>query len=112
MSKIIKGILFLVLILAIAWGGTCVYSNFFAKPDTGIPNMPESSEAAYSVHIKNTGGLLLTDKYEEMGGNEVGSRVFVLHGYWEVQGKDFKYKSNDIILPEATFGEINIRRRK
>jgi len=72
--------------------------------------MPEVEEASHSVYIENTGNLLLTDDYEVIG-EETGSRVFILHGFWELTGQSFEYKSGDIALDESIFGEITIKRR-
>lgn len=107
----LKAIILVVMIVSIAYLGTCVYSNFVARPDTGQPKMPEAEKAAYSVNIENTGNVLLTNTYEQLGGKEVGKRVFVLHGFWELEGRAFKYRVGDIILDESIFGEITIKRR-
>lgn len=77
---------------------------------SGVPEMPEVAEASHSVYIKNTGNLLLTSDYEVLG-EEAGSRVFILHGFWEMRGQSFVYKDSDIILDEGIFGEITIKRR-
>ena len=110
LSTMIKLIVLVVMVLAIAWGGVCAYSNFFAEPDTGMPKMPEVEDARFGVHIENTGNLLLTNTYE-VHGEEVGNRVFVLHSFWEVSGGDFKYRSTPLVLDEKIFGKITIRRR-
>ncbi len=110
LSGAIKVIILLGLIGVIAYGGLCVYSNFIDKPYTGVPDMPKSDEAAYTVTVENTGKLVMTNDYEILG-SEVGKRVFVLHGFWEFMGQDFKYKPGDIILDEAIFGEITLKRR-
>lgn len=104
----IKWIALIVLIVLLAWAGLCAYS--IVNPDTGLPDMPEPDEAQYSVHIKNTGGMLLTNNYETHGYQE-GARVYVIHGYWELSGKDFKFRDRDIVLDETIFGEITVRRR-
>ena len=110
LSRMIKITILLVMLLAIAWGCLCVYSNFIAEPDTGMPKMPDAKEAAYGVHIENTGRLLLTNEYE-VHGNEVNKRVFVLHSYWGISGNDFKYRQHMLILNEEVFGKITVRRR-
>ena len=97
-------------VVFLVWLGACVYANFIDKPE-GQLDMPKASKAAYSVYIKNTSGLLLTNEYETKG-TEVGSRIFTLHGFWEVRGSKFVYKKADVILDEAVFGEITVRRRK
>lgn len=109
LSTMIKLVVLGAMILFIAWAGLCVYSNFIDKPDTG-PKMPDVEDAQYGVHIENTGNLLLTNDYE-VHGEEVGNRVFVLKSFWEVSGKDFKFRPGGIILSEEVFGKITIRRR-
>jgi len=104
----IKWILIIIFASILIWIGLGVYA--FVNPDTGLPDMPEADEAQYSIQIKNTGGMVLTDDYE-VHGYQVGARVYVLHGYWELSGKDFRYRDRDQVLDEAVFGEITIRRR-
>jgi len=110
LSGIIKVIILIAIIVALAWLGLTCYSNFIAKPSTGSSNLPDKDEASYSVYIENTGNLLLTDDYE-IHGSKVGSRTFILHGFWELGGQEFVYKGTDIVLNEAIFGEITIKRR-
>ena len=104
----IKWILLVIFIALLAYLGLCVYS--IVNPATDLPDMPEADEAQYSVQIKNTGGMILTNEYETHG-YQVGARVYVLHGYWEMSGKDFRFRDRDVVLDEAIFGEIDIRRR-
>lgn len=110
LSKMIKGIILLILLGLLFMVGTCVYANFIQKPDLGIPELPEPKDAGYSVHIKNTGGLLLTNDIEIFGEDE-GSKIYVLHGYWELSGQDFIFRDQDIVLNENIFGKITIRGR-
>jgi len=110
LSGIIKVIILVAVLVFLAWIGLTCYSNFIAKPSIGQTDIPEKVEASYSVHIKNTGNLILTDDYE-VHGSEIGSRVFILHGFWELRGQDFEFIESDIVLDEAIFGEITIKRR-
>lgn len=115
MFKIIKGIigfvLIVVLIVVIGWVGLNVYSCVTDRTGgTDQPKLPEIAEASHSVYIENTGTLLLTDDYEVLG-EEVGSRIFILHGFWELSGQSFKYKAGEIVLDEAIFGKITVKRR-
>ena len=109
LSKIFMVVVLVIIIVVIAWVGLSVYSCF-ARQDVGMPDMPDQEEASYSVYIENTGNLILTSDYE-MHGSEVGSRLFILHSFWELRGQKFVYKDAEIILNEAIFGEITIKRR-
>lgn len=115
MGRIIKGmlgvVLVLVLVVVVGWIGVTVYSCVTDRATTGRPDMPQADEAAYSIYIKNTGNLILTDDYE-VHGSEVGSRVFVLRGFWELTGQDFVYKDGELVLDEGIFGIITIKRRE
>ena len=114
MGKIIKGILatvlVVVLVVVIGWVGVNVWSCVMDNPTSDRPEMPEVAEASHSVYIKNTGNLILTSDYEVMG-DEVGSRVIILHGFWELKGQEFIYKDGKLVLDEAVFGEITVKRR-
>ena len=110
LSNVIKVIILGVVLVFIAWIVLTCYSNFIAKPSMGQTDMPGQEEASYSVYVKNTGNLILTDDYE-VHGSEVGSRVFILHSFWELRGQGFEFVEGDVILDEAIFGEITIKRR-
>lgn len=110
LSNIIKVLIIIAIVIGLLWSGACIYGNFIAQPDDGMPNMPEKTEATHSVLIRNTGGLLLVTDYEVFG-DDVGKRTIVLHGFWEVRGNDFKFVNADIILDENIFGVIIIKRR-
>lgn len=108
LSRVIKWIILIGLLAALAWFGMCVYA--LVNPDTGLSDMPDRDKAQYSLRIQNTGGLLMTDDFEEHG-YQIGKRVFVLHGYWELSGKDFRFRDQDIVLDEAIFGRITVEKR-
>ena len=110
LSGLIKGILLLALLGFLAWVGLTCYSNFIAKPSAGQADIPDQAEASYSVYVENTGTLRLTNDYE-MHGSKVGSRVFILHSFWELRGQKFVYKDSELVLDEGIFGEITIKRR-
>lgn len=109
LAKIFMVVILVIVIVFVGWIGLSVYSCF-ARQDTGQPNMPNQEKASYSVYIKNTGNLILTNDYE-MHGAEVGTRIFILHSFWELRGKEFKFVEGDVVLNEAIFGEITIKRR-
>lgn len=108
LSSVIKWLFLIILIVSLAWLGMCVYA--VVNPDTGLPDIPDKDKAQYSFRIHNTGRLLLTDDYE-VHGYQVGARVYVLHGFWELSGKDFRFRDRDIVLDEAVFGAITVERR-
>ncbi len=109
--KLITIIILIVGVLGVGYFGLTVYSNC-AGPGQGSAqyDMPEQAEATHSFYINNTGGLILSSDYDQHG-QGVGERLFLLHGYWELRGKDFKFVDGDIILDENIFGEITVKRR-
>ena len=110
LSSLIKIIILVFLLAVIGFIGLSIWSSACSGPDTGQLEMPSEEDAAYSMYIKNTGGLLFTNDYEQHG-QVVGSRIFVLHGFWEMRGKDFKFVDGDIVLDENIFGEIVVEKR-
>ena len=110
LSTVIKLIILVILLALVAWIALSVYSCFNRTTDTGLPDMPDPEEVTYSVYVENSGNLLLTDDYE-VHGVEVGKRIFILHSFWELSGQKFKFKNADIVLDEAIFGVITIKRR-
>lgn len=110
LSGIIKVIVIIILLGGIGFVGLSVWSAACSGPNTGQPEIPCKEDAAYSVYIKNTSGLLYTDDYEQRG-LVIGSRIFELHGFWEMRGKDFKFVDGDVVLDENIFGEIEIKKR-
>ena len=97
------------LIGTLAYAGACVYANF-ASPTSAI-DMPDEEEASYSLVIKNTATVVLTNDYKVLV-DDSGASTYYLNGYWELTGDKFTYRSNEIILSEDTFGEIILQRRK
>lgn len=110
MGRLIKIIMLVVLIATLAYLGTCIYGNFFAPGVNSGVDMPDSKDARYSLVVKNTATVILTNDYEIFG-DDIGKRIYILHGYWELVGNEFKYYKGDITLPEEVFGEINIKIR-
>ncbi len=114
MWKVIKYILgigfLLVLGVVLVYAGITIWSCIGGSNNPGQPDIPKVEEAAYSVYIENTGNLILTNDYELIG-SEVGKRVFILHGFWEMRGQDFAYKDGELVLDEGIFGEITVKRR-
>jgi len=109
MSIIKKMILILVLLVIVAvlfWIGMSVYANFFQKPEGSLPEMPDIEKATYSVLIKNTHNLLLTDEYEKQG------TIYILDGYWQLMGQKWEYRDSRLVLDEAIFGTIEVKRRQ
>lgn len=111
MKMIIRILVIILMIGFIAYFGMCVYSNFFSPEATaGQYDMPSSKEAAYSLLVKNTATVILTDDCEVFG-SDIGSRTFYLTGYWELRGSKFEYVDATLSLPEQVFGEIIMKRR-
>jgi len=110
LGTIIKWIILLALLALLAYIGLVIWTCNTGFTNPNQPDIPKIDEASYSVQIKNTGNLIFTDDYELIG-NEVGKRVFILRGFWEMRGQDFVYKDTELILDEAIFGEITVKRR-
>ena len=113
LSRAIKIIILLILVGLVGWIGLSVYSCYDRQNNTGqsgLPDMPKEEDATHSVYIENSGNLLLTSNYE-VHGVTPGSRIFVLHTFWELSGQKFVYKNTDVILDEGIFGQITIKRR-
>jgi len=109
MSKIVLAIILICVIVGGSYIGLSCWSSCQRAQPQG-PDMPDKVEATHSFYIKNTGGLVLSSDYE-VHGTEKGKRIFVLHGFWEMRGKNFKYLDGDIILDEGIFGTITVKRR-
>jgi len=90
--------------------GPCVYYNYIDKGDTAQVSMPDVEKAPNSFYIENTGGLILSSDYEQHG-QTAGSRLFILHGYWEMRGNKFKHNDGTITLDENIFGKITVETR-
>lgn len=111
LSTIIKVFILVVIVAVLGFVvGPCIYYGFIHKPDTGRAEMPCKEDATHSFYIENTGGLILSSDFEEQGAG-IGSRIFILHGFWEMRGQDFKFIEGDIILDEGIFGEITVKKR-
>lgn len=110
LTKSIKILLLLAILLVIAYGSITMYANCVSFQDDGLPDVPDIKDAKYSFRIMNTGNTLYTSNYEH-GGDAIGDSVFTLHGYWEMVKDKYKYRKGDITLDEKTFGPIRVLRR-
>lgn len=110
MGKVIIIIVGIVVVLFISWIGLSIWSGACAGPANNQPDMPCKEDATHSFYIENTGGLILSSDYEQHG-HEAGSRLFILHGFYEMRGNKFKFVNGDIMLNENIFGEITVKRR-
>ena len=108
--KFVQWIFIIALVIGIAYVGLVVWTCNVGPTNPNQPDIPNAEEAAYTVYIENTGNLIMTDDYELIG-SEVGKRVFILHGFWELRGQDFVYKDSELVLDEGIFGEITVKRR-
>ena len=93
------GLAYVIFSVAVTCGG----------PDTNPHDMPDADKATHSFSW-SSGGLAFSSDYETHG-SEVGKRIFILHGYWELRGQKFKYLDGDIVLDENIFGKITVKRR-
>lgn len=103
MSKLVKLIILVVVVCGAVYFGITLYANFTASD--GKIDLPKYADAKYTVTIENTGGFYLTNKYELIG------KSYILHGFFELSGRDFKYRDRDLVLNQAIYGPINIRTR-
>lgn len=99
-------LILVVIVVVIFWVGMSVWANFFRTPEGAMPDMPDIKKATYSVLIKNTGNLLLTDEYEHYG------NIYILKGYWELTGQKWEYRKSQLVLDEQIFGKIEVKRRE
>jgi hypothetical protein len=111
MKRAIKITLLVILVGGLIFVGLSVYANIAGqKTNTntktaGDVEPPKLANAPYSVQIVNTGELFFTSNYETFG------RTFILHGYFERTGKEFAYRSRDLILDQGVYGTITIQKR-
>ena len=110
LGTIIKWIILLVLVAVIGYVGLVVWTCNQGPSNPDQMDIPKIDEAAYSMYIENTGGLIFANDYELIG-SKLGSRVFILHGFWEMRGQEFVYKDSELVLDEGIFGEITVKRR-
>ena len=110
LGTIIKVIILVVILAVIAYVGLVVWTCNVGPNNPDQPDIPKADEAAYTVYIENTGNLIMTNDYELIG-SEVGKRVFILRGFWELTGQEFTYRDSELVLDEGIFGEITVKRR-
>jgi hypothetical protein len=113
MNRIFKIGLLVMIIGATAYAGACAYANFvsFKKADAQTQiQLPPVSEAKYYVTVSANANVFLCNNYETWG-TKAGERTFVLHGYWESVGTDFKFRDRDLYLAENVYGSIEVKAR-
>ena len=85
----------------------CVEMN---RDLTGGVKVPKSEQACNSFFVENTGRLLFSDDYEQHG-QVTGQRVFVLDGFWSLQGRKYVYYDSPFTLDERLWGKVTVKRR-
>lgn len=112
-KRIVQIFLIIVMMGFLAYGGMCVYANFFARPE-GSVDLPDVNKARYIFTIETTGRPILTNNYEVGNILRKGELepVYIIHGYYELIDDKFKYRNIDLRLDEATFGKITVEKRR
>jgi len=90
------------MLLVVAWIILSCVANIQATPKA-----LKAPDAQYNVVILNAGTHYMANKIDSYG-TTVGSRVFILHGYWELVGTRYNYRSTDLPLDEKLYGRIDI----
>jgi hypothetical protein len=106
MGKVVKVIFIILMLGVLLYLGTCTYANFFTKPPSNLPDTPGIKEAKYAVRIENTGNVYLTNSYDILG------KTIILHGHWELVGKNYKYIKGDLPIDQSIFGPVTVNIRK
>lgn len=101
MKKFFKFIMWVVIIIFLAWVGTGVVKS--CGSDT--IKLPDVSKARYEVLITANRNVLYTNEYTQDG------TVYVLHGFWHCINDKYRYSKLDLSLDTKTFGPIKINRR-
>jgi hypothetical protein len=112
MNKGFKIILIVIAVGVIAYLGVTVYANFInpsggQSPGATTIKLPDVKEADYALTINSTNKTLLykSSAYEHYG------TAHILHGYFELVGKEYQYRNKDLVLDEKAFGKITITKR-
>ena len=98
----------IIIAVVVVFAGITIWGNLAPAP--GEIKMPDSKEAQYSLTVKNTGTVVLSNAVEVMG-EKVGARTYILQGYWELQGSKFVWKSGQLVMSEKVFGEVTMKKR-
>ena len=98
----------IIIAAVVVFAGITIWGNLAPAP--GEIKMPAAKEAQYSLSVKNTGTVLLANSVEVMG-EAVGNRTYILHGYWELQGSKFVWKSSQLVMSEKVWGEVTMKKR-
>lgn len=110
MRTVAKIFFILLIVVAVGFVIFTILGNTIWKGDDGKVTTPDIKQAPYAITVNNTGHTFLTKNYERFG-DTVGSRTYVLHGYWELQGRNFNYKSSEFVISEKVFGEVTAKKR-
>ncbi len=114
-SKLTLWILLIVFgIIAAVVIGASVWANVAeGRTTSNLPDMPAISKAQYTVKIKVTGEVLLTDKYDTEKSLEAPSKqVYTLHGFYRLVDNKWQWAKVDIFLDEFYWGDIKIEKRR
>lgn len=106
-KNLISLIFIIIIMLGFAYVAVCTVGNWQAMAGNQY-NMPNANKAQYSLRIRNTGNVLLTNNLERQGD------IYILDGYWQLDksGRKFVYVDAQTRLDLNTFGKVEIIKRQ
>ncbi len=107
-KSIIKLLLLVVMVVGLVYAGACSWENYQASQPAYAT--PKAEVAQYSFRIRNTGNIVLSNEYSQVG-NVIGKRTFNLKTFWELWDNKFILRKTPLKLEEANFGVIDVRKR-
>lgn len=112
-SVVLLTALIVLVTLGILFMGLSIWANVAENSDiTGLPRMPAASKAQYTIELRTTGDVLLTNDYDVAESpNNPDMLLYTLNGFYRVENDKWKYDESDIPLDEYYFGEITPNRR-
>jgi len=102
-KRIIKFLGWLAILCLIIYALITIWGN--VAETSGTIRMPNTEKATYSLLVRNTGLVLLTDDYE------INGTRYTLNGYWEKIKNKFVYRDAEKTLDSKLFGPIEIKVR-
>ena len=96
-----------VIIIGIAVIGYFALSIIADRAENRIDaSVPSVNDAQYQFKFKTMGIVVYTDKYDTTGEGK-----YILHGFYNLDKRGWKFHKTDLPLDEHYFGDIIIERR-
>ena len=100
----------LAVILLTGTGLSLLFSSMENRRIAYSEGYPTINQVKYSFYVKRVDATLLSNAYSKV--EQADSTLYILHGYYEFRGSQWRYDANNKPLDTRVVGEIVLTDRR